>query len=625
MALTCVSGYAGQSPSLESSPTIHSTSELVVVDVVATDAQQNPIHHLSASDFTISEDGHPQTIKVFEEHDADGNAPQPPMPKFQPGKFTNFSPAPANGALNILLLDKLNTPMAAQSVVRDQVLKYLKEAPGGTRIAIFVLTTQLRLLQGFTSDPTLLRSLVAGRKGLPGAPPMMNNSVSGDQPGGDNPMPGGDNLMTDTAMDALGNTPDAGTVLANLQQFEAEQQSFQSMLRASYTLDAFNQLARYLGGLPGRKNLIWFSGSFPISILPDENLQDPFGAVATEEDEFRQTVNLLARSQVSVYPIDARGLMPEPAMSAANSDRNYVKNPGAAMNDESKFFQQTGNEHSTMTQMADATGGKAFVDNNDLKAAIGKAIESGSNYYTVAYAPVNQNRDGNFRRIAVKVDRPGVKLAYRRGYFADEPGSTSSDEAQSAETDQTPYNAMRAAMQRGAPDPEQILFIADVRPGTSDTEPALAPGNLAAPKVSGPYRRYIVTFIANPKDMDCTATMDGEHHCVMEFLTYVYDVDGVLINTQTKGINAAFSPARYASFLKSPLTYRQQISVPVKGEYYLRLGMRDDNADHVGALELPVAAVAGLTPASTPTSTPTSTPSPTPAPASTPGANTGPK
>lgn len=605
--LACVSAYAGQSPSLESSPTIHSTSELVVVDVVATDAQQNPIHHLSASDFMISEDGHPQTIKVFEEHDADMKAPQPPMPKFQPGKFTNFSPAPANGALNILLLDKLNTPMAAQSVVRDQVLKYLKEAPGGTRIAIFALTTQLRLLQGFTSDPTLLRSLVEGKRGLPGGSPMMTNSVSGDQPGGDN-------LMMDTTADALGNTPDAGTVLANLQQFEAEQQSFQLTLRAGYTLDALNQLARYLSGLPGRKNLIWFSGSFPISILPDENLQDPFAAVATEEDEFRQTVNLLARSQVSVYPIDARGLMTEPSMSAANSDRNYVKNPGAAMKDEGKFFQQTGNEHSTMTQMADATGGKAFVDDNDLKAAIGKAIESGSNYYTVAYAPANQNQDGNFRKVEVKVDRPGVKLAYRRGYFADEPGSAAQhDEVQSAGTDQTPYSAMRAAMLRGAPDPEQILFIADVRPSTSDAEPTLMPGNLAAPKIAGPYRRYIVTFIANPKDMDCTATLDGEHHCVMEFLTYVYDVDGVLINTQTNGINAGFSPARYASFLKSPLTYRQQISVPAKGEYYLRLGMRDDNADHVGALELPVAAVAKLTPASPP------------APASTSGAKTGPK
>ena len=58
-------------------------------------------------------------------------------------------------------------------------------------------------------------------------------------------------------------------ILANLQQFEAEQQSFQLQLRARYTLDALNQLARYMSALPGRKNLIWFSGSFPVNILPD--------------------------------------------------------------------------------------------------------------------------------------------------------------------------------------------------------------------------------------------------------------------------------------------------------------------------------------------------------------------
>lgn len=600
-ALACVPVYAaGQSISGESIPTIRSTSELVVVDVVATDAQQNPIHHLSASDFTVLEDGHPQNIKVFEEHTAGTPAPMPPMPRFAPGKFTNYSFAPANGALNILVLDKLNTPMDAQAVVRDQVLKYLKEAPAGTRIAIFALTTQLRLLQGFTSDPALLRALVEGKKALPGSSPLMTNSVSGDQPGSDN-------LMMDTTADVLGNAPDGAMVMAGLQQFGAQQQSFQLMLRAQYTLDAFNQLARYLSSLPGRKNLIWFSGSFPISILPDANLQDPFAAVSSSEDEFRSTVNLLARSQVAVYPIDARGLMADPMLSAANSGRALMRNPTNANKSEEHFFQQTSSEHGTMNQMAEATGGKAFVDTNDLKSAIGKVIEAGSNYYTVAYAPANQSQDGAYRRIEVKLDRPGVKLAYRRGYYADEPSTSKHPNeapAQDAAIEATQYNSLRTAMIHGAPDPVELVFIADVRPTNGETEPALAPGNQAEPQISGPYRRFTVTFVANPKNLDCSATPDGERHCVMEFLTFLYDADGVLINTQTNGINVSFSPERYASFLKGPLTYRQQISVPLKGEYYLRLGLRDDAADHVGALELPVASVAGLPPATAPAPTP---------------------
>src|SRR5579875_3619660 len=102
----------GQSTSTEPTiTTLHTSSKLVVVDVVVTDARQQPIHHLTASDFSISEDGHPQTIKVFEEHTADAPLQVAPLPKLPPGKFTNYSVVPVNGALNILLFDKLNTPM----------------------------------------------------------------------------------------------------------------------------------------------------------------------------------------------------------------------------------------------------------------------------------------------------------------------------------------------------------------------------------------------------------------------------------------------------------------------------------------------------------------------------------
>jgi VWFA-related protein len=580
---------AGQAVTADSVPTIRSTSSLVVVDVVATDAKQNPVHHLTSSDFTIYEDGHPQAIKVFEEHSAGTPVPTPPMPRATPGRFTNYTSAPDGGALNILLFDKLNTPMNAQSMVRDQVLKYLKEASPGTRTAIFALTTQLSLLQGFTSDPAVLRAMVVGKKGSPGSSSLMTNSVSGDQSGGDD-------LMMDTVADTLGNTPDGSTVLANLQQFEAQQQSFQLMLRADYTLDAFNQLARYLSNVPGRKNLIWFSGSFPISIMPDADLQNPFAAVASREDEFRATVNLLARSQVAVYPIDARGLMSEPMMDASNSGRGFIKNPAAMNKAEQQFFQQTSDEHSTMNQMAKATGGKAFDDTNDLKSAIAKAIEAGSSYYMLAYAPTNQRKDGDYRKIEVMLNRPDVTLAYRRGYYDDQPSTSKHhNEAEGATTSTTAtYNPLRAAMLHGAPDPAQFVFVADVRPTSGDTETVLATGNQAGSKITGPYRRYTVTFLANPKDLSCAVTPDGKHHCMLDFLTFAYDPDGVLINMQTNGIDASFSPERYADFLKRPLTYRQQISVPVKGEYYLRLGLRDDTADHVGALELPVAAVSKL-------------------------------
>jgi VWFA-related protein len=570
----------------------------VVVDVTVSDSRQDAVRLLKSSDFTVLEDGRPQNIKIFEEHAASEAGPLPPAPKLEPGTFTNYSPVPANSALDILLFDKLNTPMNAQTVVRDQVLKYLKQAPAGARTAIFSLTTQLRLLQGFTSDPEVLRALVEGKKGNPGASPLINDAVSGVGLGAD------DQLL-ETAGEALGNSPDGQTTLANMKQFVAEEQSFKLQLRTRYTLDALNLLARYLSNLPGRKNLIWFSGSFPVSILPDPSLKDPFAVMDSARDEFRETVDLLMRSQVAVYPIDARGLLVAPMMQASNINTASSLNPGTFANNMGRFFQQTGEENSTMEQMARDTGGKAFENTNDLKAAIEKAIEAGSNYYTLAYTPTNHDWNGSYRKIQVKVDRPGVALAYRRGYYADElvEGKHQKQEQQ-AKPDLAPYSAIDAAMQRGAPDPTEIVFSASVHPSTADAEPALAAGNQASGKVSGPFRRYTVHFMIKPNQVACPATPEGELRCSLELRTFVYDNDGRLINRQSNGVTFDFDTAKLVELSDRYFGYVQQISVPVKGEYFLRIGVRDGSNDRVGALELPVAAVARLKPLEAPGTAP---------------------
>ncbi len=592
---------AGQSTSTEPITTIHTSSKLVITDVVVTDSKQEPIHHLAGSDFMLLEDGHPQKIKIFEEHTSNTPVSVQPLPKLPPGKFTNYSVVPVNGALNILLLDKLNTPMEAQQQVRDQILKYLKEAPAGTRIAIFGLSTQLKMLQGFTSDPELLRQLVAGKKANEVSSPLMNSGSDSNSLGMD--------TMANASDAIMGDAPDNATIMSALQEFDAQQESFQSMLRARYTLDAFNQLARYLSTLPGRKNLIWFSGAFPINIQPDGDQQDPFSAMATAEDEYRDTVNLLTRSQVAVYPIDARELMVNPAMNASNTTHINLKNPIASDN---SFYKQQDAEHNTMNTMAEDTGGKAYINTNDLKSAVAKAIEAGSNYYTLAYAPTNRNENGEYRKIEIKLNHSGAKLAYRRGYFTDRPATSKhSDAVQNAQDATSTYNPIRAAMLHGAPTPQQIVFFADVRPANTETEETPATGNSPEPKTTGPYHRYASTFVVNPKDLNCPATPGGQHHCDAEFLTFVYDSSGALVNMEMSGLETSLSEDKFTNFIKAPLVYHQQISVPIKGEYYLRLGIYDRSADHVGALELPVAVAAKLPPA------------PTPAPASKPTPQTG--
>jgi hypothetical protein len=386
--------------------------------------------------------------------------------------------------------------------------------------------------------------------------------------------------------------------IANVQQFEAQMGSFQLQLRTQYTLDALNELARYLVSIPGRKNLIWFSGSFPVDVMPNGgDAQDPFAATANAEAEFHETTNLLARSQVAVYPVDARGLATSPVYSTANSGAKYGRSPLAAGKDELKFAQQTAQENQTMQQMAADTGGQAFINTNGLSEAVSKAIEAGSNYYTFAYSPTNLNWDGKLRKVSIELRDKKLTLSYRRAYFGDDPeATTKAPAAKSAATEQSTASLDRVMM-RAAPTPTQILFTIRVLPASANTEQKIAEGNSLTPEGSslkGAFRRYAIDFAVDQHSLAFTQSSDGQHHGAIEFLTAVYDQNGTLINRTGNNIHADLSSANFAHFEHTPLSFNQDISVPEKGAYFLRIAVHDLQNDHVGAIEIPVSAVKSL-------------------------------
>jgi VWFA-related protein len=568
----------------------------VIEDVSVTDQHGNPVHGLKPEQFTLLEDGKPQTIRHFDEHatlSAEDAAKLPPIPKMDSGVFTNYTPVPEMGAVNVLLLDTLNTPLQAQSYVRQQLQQYLKAVKPGTRIAIFAMTRELHLLQGFTSHPETLKAAMSGRKNTLQTSSLMNNAVSGDL--------GPDSSMSSAFADAVGNDPSFQAALTGIQQFEAEQQSFQLQMRAIYTLDALNQLARYLSGLPGKKNLIWFSGSFPIDILPDGDLANPFAAMGDSEEEFRETVTLMTRSHVAVYPVDARGLMVNPIMNAENSGHKYAADPTQIRKDTQMFFDQTASEHSMMMQMAEKTGGKAFMNTNGLKEAVDKAVEAGSNYYSLNYYPAHHKWDGKFHSISVKLDDPRLKLTYRIGYYADDPDGPPNKAAKpligsvSATSVASPpasgrVNAMRAAMQFGAPQPTQIVMKVRVtkigdKPGDKPEE-QLAEGNVADPKTRGPYLRYGVDYAADARHVQFVSNSDGTFNAVVEFAVLVYDDQGQIINSISRTATATVDTAKRENMIKTGMHFHQEISVPAKGHYWLRAGAHDRTADRMGAVEV---------------------------------------
>ena len=131
--------------------TLRITSRAVLVDVTVTDHDGKPVTGLKQDAFTVLDQGKPQTISYFEEHNRaeeakkNANAVFPTLP---PNVFTNFSPIAPPAAVNLLLLDTLNTPMDSQMVVHEQARSYLKNLKPGSRIGIFIMSLRLSFITG---------------------------------------------------------------------------------------------------------------------------------------------------------------------------------------------------------------------------------------------------------------------------------------------------------------------------------------------------------------------------------------------------------------------------------------------------------------------------------------------
>jgi VWFA-related protein len=572
---------------------------LVLEDLVVLDHDGNPAHGLKPSDFTVTENGKLVTFKNFEEHAAQpaGQAVRMnQLPALGPNIFTNMVATPSTDSLNILLFDALNTPMTDQAEMRQQMLEYLKTLPPGIPIAVFGLGSQLYMLNGFSTNPKVLAAAVEMSKDLMHASPLLDNPVA------NLPTP----QMSDFVKENLDlNDPGVLRMLEQMRQFELETKIGQTSQRVQHTMLALSQLARYLSGLPGRKNVIWFSGSFPLNFIPDPSQAQPFMAVADFQDEVRKTTDLLARSEVAVYPVDGRMLFTNPAFDASQKDNLLfgarssnapLGGPGVLHIDDTStrpavvdavhdFAIKTSAEHATMTEIAENTGGKAFFDTNDLTSAVEKAVNDGSNYYTVAYTPPDPKFDGTYRRIEVKIDRPDLRLSYRKSYIADNPNEAWQGKKV------LPQSTMQAAMMFGSPAATQLLMSVQTTP---EDKPVNDPSLGTKPDsklMKPPYRRYNLVESVDVHNVLFTTTSDGVHHGKFEFAALIYDSDGQLLNSSSNRMSLDFPPDRYAAILDRGLRVGQTIEAPLKGSYFLRVGIYDANGDRVGAVEIPTASI----------------------------------
>jgi VWFA-related protein len=557
-------------------PTLRVTTRETVVDVSVTDDKGRPVHDLKQSDFTVKEDGQPQPVRSFLEVREDAPPEARPAPQLPPNVYTNLQPAPTTSAVNILLLDGLNTLPADQVNMRQESIKYLKSMPRGTRIAVLGLSSSLRILQGFTSDPTILVAVADSKKNRALPSPFIDNDTGA--------------ILDDQAdqQTELGNDDLAATI----QQFENEQDVEQQDVRNRMTLEALDQIAAYVAGIKGRKNLVWFTDGMPLDLFPTGGINDLQG-MTDYAKEVRKTTDLLTAAEVAVYPVDARKLFNVTANEADQHLERITKNTGAIVATKQMAAQdKKSGQLLGMEAVAEATGGAAYYNTNDLKSAVAKAIDNGANYYTVSYTPPDLNFDGRYHSINVQVDRPGLHPAYRKGYNADDILHDAVSPALSLATS-TPEpfgNNMVASMGRGVPTSSQVLFSVSVVPKPEPLKPADATimGTLDPRLKDKPLVRYAIQYSLPSRQVTFSENPDGTRRCSLEFDLAAYDVFGKRISGLSQTISPRpITPEQYQQTIKTPFRFLQQLDIP-PGEVFLRVGVLDAVSDRAGTLEIPL-------------------------------------
>jgi hypothetical protein len=359
--------------------------------------------------------------------------------------------------------------------------------------------------------------------------------------------------------------------------------------RVETTLGAFVEISRFVNGLPGRKNLIWLSGSFPAGVLPGGTAIDPFAATtANYTSEMREAVDRLTLSQVAVYPVDIRGLTIDPVYSVADS--RTFRAQGAMARASAKIMWELTAEHDAMDVIAQGSGGHAFYNTNGLEHAVATATEDGANYYTLSYSPANTKFDGSLRKIRVNLPRKSCHLSYRRSYFADDESNLKRKAAEA------PLDHVDATMQRGAPLARELIVEAHV---AAEGAPALATPDqidqlsrmpaFASQKKWDTVRiqRYAIYYALLGKQLTFVVPADGLRHGSLEFLFSAYDADGNLMLGSRTSVDETFPPKLFEEVRGGAYRTRQGVDIPTQAAW-LRLAVRDMVGNRIGSLEIPL-------------------------------------
>lgn len=369
-------------------PTFTARSSLVIVDVTVRDKAGKPIEGLKQSDFAVSEDGKPQKISVFEYQNL-ASDPEPPatlslsdqlaLPEAPRTSITTHSPGEIQyhgKRLLVFYFDFSSMAIPEQLRAQTAALEYLnKQITKDDLVAILFYASTVQVLSDFTADRDVLGNIVRG------LPIGEMSEMAG---------------LADTGDD---NNEDTGAA------FVADETEF-NIFNTDQKLAALEQASRMLSALPEKKSLIYFASG--VSKTGIDN-----------QAQLEATINAAMKANINIYPIDARGLMADPPGGGASkgASRGTGIFNGSVYNSQRA---QINDSQETLVTLAADTGGKAFLDSNDLALGIKEAQQDLRSYYILGYYSTNSAEDGKYRRISIKLTNgmQGVRLEHRPGYYA---------------------------------------------------------------------------------------------------------------------------------------------------------------------------------------------------------------
>lgn len=530
-------------------PKFTSRSQLVLVPVVVTGKNGDHVGGLRRDAFKIEEHGKVREATIFEEVKTVAPAAKARQAGTVEGR-SNFSYGDAKSwRMTVVVLDMLNTPFLYQAEGKRQLIRYLsKSLEREEPTTLFGLGGNgLRQLHSFSTDTGVLIEALKKVKG----------QVSPDEINEQSEATIADMTVDDSSAEAQ-------QISDFVNDTEAITNAFYQREAIRTTLTAMTQIAHAYAAIPGRKTLIWASGGFPFTI------DDPLAFARMGNDmveKYEETWRALVSADIAVYPVDVTGLAVWAGAASRNFDLSRSR-PGNRFGSNSAMsipYDKAAQKQATLRAFADATGGTACVNTNDIEKCFARAVDDSRAYYMLGYYLPSDDQKPGWRKLKVKVASEGVHVRARQGFYVAGP------------LEETPELRRRQLVDALRAPVEFTGVRLKVR------ETPVAAGTKAA--VGKSLHEFEVDVLGDSVRVD-----DQSGNAVdLTVVAVAFSANGKNGGQTELHVATKLAPERLAKIRLSGLAVRPSLEL-APGKYELRFAVRDNLSGETGSVEYPLEA-----------------------------------